>query len=128
MENADLATIWLAAYNNGDLSEIEILRLNNLWVDFVNTQRANYGKAKTVGDEGLARQAVVSVVMEVTASEILKTLWEQTHLMVGLASPEFVKEVDRVISEGNLEELVTFKEMTMNSRERSKQATDFIKK
>ena len=54
MENADLATIWLAAYNNGDLSEIEILSLNNLWVDFVNTQRANYGRAKTVGDEGLA--------------------------------------------------------------------------
>ena len=50
MENADLATIWLTAYNNGDLSEIEILRLNNLWVDFVNTQRANYGRAKTVGD------------------------------------------------------------------------------
>ena len=128
MENADLATIWLAAYNNGDLSEIEILRLNNLWVDFVNTQRANYGRAKTVGDEGLARQAAVSVVMEVTASEMLKTLWEQTHSMVGLASPEFVKEVDRGISEGNLEELVTFKEMTINSRKRSKQATDFMKK
>jgi hypothetical protein len=30
MENADLATIWLTAYNDGDLSEIEILRLNNL--------------------------------------------------------------------------------------------------
>ena len=37
-------------------------------------------------------------------------------------------EVDRGISEGNLEELVTFKEMTINSRERSKQATDFKKK
>ena len=82
----------------------------------------------TVGDEGLAREAVVSVVMEVTASEMLKTLWEQTHSMVGLASPEFVKEVDRGISEGNLEELVTFKEMTINSRKRSKQATDFMKK
>ena len=33
--------------------------------------------------------------------------------MVGLASPEFVKEVDRGISEGNLEEVVTFKEMIM---------------
>ena len=48
--------------------------------------------------------------------------------MVGLASPEFVKEEDRGISEGNLEELVTFKEMTINSRKRSKQATDFMKK
>ena len=44
MENADLATIWLTAYNDGDLNEIEILRLNNLWVDFANTQRANYGR------------------------------------------------------------------------------------
>ena len=61
MENADLATIWLTAYNDGDLSEIEILRLNNLWVDFVNTQRANYGRAKTVGDQGLARQAVARI-------------------------------------------------------------------
>ena len=113
MENADLATIWLTAYNDGDLSEIEILRLNNLWVDFVNTQRANYGRAKTVGDQGLARQAVVSVVAEVTASVIFKTLWERTHFMVGLASPEFVKEVDRGISGGNLEGVVTFKEMTM---------------
>ena len=33
--------------------------------------------------------------------------------MVGLASPEFVKEVDRGISGGNLEGVVTFKEMTM---------------
>ena len=113
MENADLATIWLTAYNDGDLSEIEILRLNNLWVDFANTQRANYGRAKTVGDQGLARQAVVRVVAEVTASVIFKTLWERTHFMVGLASPEFVKEVDRGISEGNLEGVVTFKEMIM---------------
>ena len=113
MENADLATIWLTAYNDGDLSEIEILRLNNLWVDFANTPRANYGRAKTVGDQGLARQAVVRVVAEVTASVIFKTLWERTHFMVGLASPEFVKEVDRGISEGNLEEVVTFKEMIM---------------
>ncbi|MAU05513.1 MAG: hypothetical protein CMQ06_06540 [Gammaproteobacteria bacterium] len=113
MENADLATIWLTAYNDGDLSEIEILRLNNLWVDFANTPRANYGRAKTVGDQGLVRQAVVRVVAEVTASVIFKTLWERTHFMVGLASPEFVKEVDRGISEGNLEEVVTFKEMIM---------------
>ena len=74
MENADLATIWLTAYNDGDLSEIEILRLNNLWVDFANTQRANYGRAKTVGDQGLARQAVVRVVAEVTASVIFKEM------------------------------------------------------
>jgi len=113
MENADLATIWLTAYNDGDLSEIEILRLNNLWVDFANTPRANYGRAKTVGDQGLARQAVVRVVAEVTASVIFKTLWERTHFMVELASPEFVKEVDRGISEGNLEGVVTFKEMIM---------------
>ena len=115
MENADLATIWLTAYNDGDLSEIEILRLNNLWVDFANTQRANYGRGKTVGDQGLARQAVVRVVAEVTASVIFKTLWERTLFMAGLASPEFVKEVDRGISEGNLEGVVTFKEMTMKS-------------
>ena len=50
---------------------------------------------------------------EVTASVIFKTLWERTHFMVGLASPEFVKEVDRGISEGNLEGVVTFKEMIM---------------
>ena len=50
MENADLATIWLTAYNDGDLSEIEILRLSKLWVDFVDTQHANYGRANTVGD------------------------------------------------------------------------------
>ena len=79
----------------------------------MNTQRANYGRAKTVGGQGLARQAAVSLVVEVTASVIFKTLWERTHFMVGLASPEFVKEVDRGISEGNLEEEVTFKEMAM---------------
>ena len=61
----------------------------------------------------MARQAVVRVVAEVTASVIFKTLWERTHFMVGLTSPEFVKEVDRGISEGNLEGVVTFKEMIM---------------
>ena len=36
-----------------------------------------------------------------------------TREWLGKPSPEFVKEVDRGISEGNLEEVVTFKEMTM---------------
>ena len=79
----------------------------------MNTQRANYGRAKTVGGQGLARQAAVSLVVEVTASVIFKTLWERTHFMVGLTSPEFVKEVDRGISGGNLEGVVIFKEMIM---------------
>ena len=42
IEHADLAQIWATGREGGDLDEIDKVRLNNLWIDFANTQRANF--------------------------------------------------------------------------------------
>lgn len=94
MENPDLSRIWLAAIDSQNLSHEDLLRLNNLWIDFINTQRANYVRALTVGETGLARQAVRSVVAETSQSGLFLKLWQTTTPWHQMASPEFVAAVD----------------------------------
>lgn len=50
-ENEGLSKIWLNAKIDKTLTEIELLRINHLWIDFCNTQRSNFARAKTVGEE-----------------------------------------------------------------------------
>jgi hypothetical protein len=76
MENEELARIWLAATNDEELAEIEVLRLNNLWIDLLNTQRSNFARARAVGDNGLAHQAVLAVVNESYGSRTLLDAWK----------------------------------------------------
>ncbi|MDP6097497.1 MAG: hypothetical protein QGG67_16150 [Gammaproteobacteria bacterium] len=102
MENEDLARIWRIALNDGDLNDIEKLRLENLWIDLVNTQRSNFVRAKVVGDEGLARQAVISIAAEIYQSEILLFQWEIMRPWCELATADFVGRVDEEI--GKLQE------------------------
>lgn len=106
MESSELSRIWLSAVEGNVLNEEEMLRLNNLWIDFINTQRANYVRAITVGEAGLASQAVRSVVAETSQSEVFLKLWEVTSQWHRLASPEFVEAVD--------EELESFDEKFKN--------------
>ena len=94
MENADLSRIWLAAVKGRVENEEEILRLNNIWIDFINTQRANFVRANTVGELGLAAQAVRSVAAETSQSDVFKKLWKITSNWHRMASPEFVDAVD----------------------------------
>lgn len=105
MEHEDLATIWATGRADGALNEIELLRLNNLWIDFVNTQRANFVRAVTVGESGLARQAAMSVAAEKNESDMFQNEWIASRPWHALASEDFVllveKESDNLAKGGN---------------------------
>ena len=94
IENEDLARVWVTGLKDGDLDEIEKIRLNNLWIDFANTQRANFIRATTVGEIGLARQAVMSVAAEKNVSQLFQNEWNTGRPWNALASPEFVELVE----------------------------------
>lgn len=99
MEHEDLTRIWAAGRDGEILGEIPRMRLKNLWIDFVNTQRANFVRANTVGEAGLARQAVLSVAAEVSASAVTMEEWEDSRSWNELASPEFVQRVEEAMAE-----------------------------
>ena len=93
-ENEDVAQIWAIGRKDGDLDEIGKMRLNNLWIDFVNTQRANFVRANIVGEVGLARQAVLSVAAEKSESKTFQYEWDVSRPWHALASSDFVKSVE----------------------------------
>lgn len=134
MENADLSKIWLNAVKGEVVNEEDLLRLNNIWIDFINTQRANFVRANTVGELGLAAQAVRSVAAETSQSEIFKKLWKVTSNWHRMASPDFVDAVEREIehfeeqfkldySASALEEL-TLSMKTLIETQKSKQSQE----
>jgi hypothetical protein len=94
IENKDLAQLWATGRQDGDLDEIERLRLNNLWIDFANTQRANFIRANTVGETGLAHQAAMSVAAEMNESAAFQNEWDSGRPWHALASSYFVKLVE----------------------------------
>lgn len=93
IENEDVAKIWYAAITNGELTNLESLRLQNLFIEFVNTQRTNFERARAVGDSGLAVQAVKSIAAEIEGSTVLGNEWEKVIPWNNLASPEFMEKV-----------------------------------
>jgi len=93
-EHEDLSRLWLQLLNDDELSDVDKLRANNLWIEFVITQRSNYQRALTVGDPGLARQAILSVVAVAIKTNSFRDLWSSIRSWAQLASPEFVTEVD----------------------------------
>ena len=104
IENAELAHIWTNVHNDRPLSEEELLRANSLFVEFTNTQRSNFLRARTVGEDGLMHQAVRSLSTEASQSETSRVLWDAVRAWTALASPEFVeavdKEMERIKTEG----------------------------
>ncbi|HEY5645769.1 MAG TPA: hypothetical protein VIS76_07505 [Pseudomonadales bacterium] len=98
IENPELAEIWIRAHNDEPLNETELLRANNYFIELGNTQRSNFVRGKTVGEEGLRRQAVLSVAVEATQSHTLGELWQTLRPWMALASTEFVAAVDVEIS------------------------------
>lgn len=97
IEDPDVSLIWHKALHGGDLDDIGQLRLKNLFIDWVNTYRSNFGHAKVIGDEGLARQAVLTVASDLGRSPVLRGHWERARLMNELAALDFVNEVEREI-------------------------------
>ena len=93
-ENEDSAALWLKALTDHELSSIEHLRLSNVWVSFVNTQRSNFERATAVGEEGLATMTTKSVAAEIVGSQTLKGHWDRAAPWHALASPKFVERVN----------------------------------
>ncbi len=98
MENEDLMRIWHAAGKDEPLDAIARVRLSFVWIDFTNTQRANFVRARTVGAAGLARQAVLSVASEGRKSATMREEWGLNRIWHELESPEFVQLVDEAMA------------------------------
>ena len=94
MENQDLARIWLAATKDEELEEQDRFRLENLWIDFVNTQRANYRRSDAVGEVGRAQQALLSVAVQCDQSATFKGLWQIKRPWAKFASMDFITGVE----------------------------------
>ncbi len=105
MENDELAHIWLVALTGGELSDAEGIRLDNLWIDFVNIQRSNFVRANVVGEDGLARVSVLSVATQINQSSIVQELWGVARPWLELTSPDFVMSVEDELS--NLDQEIT---------------------
>ncbi len=97
--NPELAQLWLDARNDKLLDEVEFMRLNFMFINFVNAQRSNYIRAHTVNDLGLARQAVLAVAVEASISETFRREWVQIQPWNSLASADYTSEVEAAISE-----------------------------
>jgi len=97
IEHEDLARLWDSAVNGVPADGADRARLENLVIDWVNTYRSNFYRAKAVGDEGLARQAVMTVAPLISRSSVIRQLWEWGRPMNEVSAPVFVEEVEREI-------------------------------
>ena len=99
VENADLMRIWVAAQNDEAMDAIDYMRFSFQWIDFTNTQRSNFMRAKTVGAPGLGRQAVLSLAVIANQSDHMMREWKVNRAWHELESSEFVQLVDEAIVE-----------------------------
>ena len=96
IENEGVARLWQSAVDGEQLDGAERIRLENLLIDWVNTYRSNFYRAKAVGDEGLARQAIVTVVPVIKESAVIGEFWSsRARPMNEIAAKDFVVAVDR---------------------------------
>lgn len=98
IESQEVSDIWIAARDGKPLDSTETLRFDNMWVNFVNTQRSNFVRANVVGEAGLALQASRSIAVEISMSPNFKKSWENTRNWHQLASPDFVESVENELA------------------------------
>jgi len=97
--NPALAEVWMKARADAPLENVEMLQLNFIFINLVNTQRANYTRANAVGEKGLARQAVFAVASEDVLSNLMQKEWSMVAEWTRLASPEFIEDIEVVLKE-----------------------------
>lgn len=100
IDNPEVLELWRAAVEDQDVHEVAEMRLENLFVDWINTYRSLFRHAKSVGDHGLARQAVLTVSETLGQSQTLRAYWEWARPINELAALDFVTEVE---GEGDLQ-------------------------
>lgn len=101
VQSRDTMALWLDMRDGKELDQINLARFDNIWVNFVNTQRSNFVGANVVKEEGLAAQAARSVAVELASSPTFVESWNITKPWHLLASPEFVKAVDKEFSKAS---------------------------
>ncbi len=97
IESEAVARLWQSAIDGEQLEGVERVRWENLVIDWVNTYRSNFYRAKAVGDEGLARQAVMGVVPLINQSPVIREFWLESRPMNELAAKDFVVTVGHEI-------------------------------
>jgi hypothetical protein len=94
IESEDVAHLWQKALDEEHSEGVENLRLQNLLIDWVNTYRSNFNRAKVVGNEGLARQAVMSVVLVINQSSVIRDFWFASRPMNEVSAKDFVDAIE----------------------------------
>lgn len=104
IENRELTEVWLKAYRDEVMDDVDLVRITYVFIEFVNTQRSNYVRAMSVGEQGLAQQAVRAIAGHAADSKTYRLLWTDLSEWTKLASPAFTSavdaEVDRMEQEG----------------------------
>ncbi len=103
IESEAVARLWQSAIDGEQLDGVERVRWENLMIDWINTYRSNFYRAKAVGDEGLARQAVMGVAPWINQSPVIREFWLESRPMNELAAKDFVVTVGHEIG-ADLEE------------------------
>lgn len=97
IESEAVARLWQSAIEGEQLNGVDRIRRENLMIDWVNTYRSNFYRAKAVGDEGLARQAVMTVVPLINQSPVLREFWFEGRPLNVVSAKDFVVAVEHEI-------------------------------
>lgn len=98
IENEEIAQLWQDAIDGKMPEGLNRVRLENLVVDWINTYRSNFYRARAIGDEGLARQAIITIAPLIAGSSVLKELWLWGRPVNEVSAQEFVQEVEDEVS------------------------------
>jgi len=79
------------------LNGVDRVRWENLMIDWINSYRSNFYRAKAVGDEGLARQAVMTVVPLINESPVIRAFWLEGRPINEVSAKDFVVAVENEI-------------------------------
>ena len=78
---------------------IDATRFENMYTDWLNTYRGNFRRATLMGDDGLSRQAVMSVATVLNRSSLFRDLWMQGHGFLTMGSQDFVEAVEAELNQ-----------------------------
>ena len=92
-----VARLWRSAIDGEQLTGVDRIRRENLMIDWINTYRSNFYRAKAVGDEGLARQAVMTVVPLINESPVIRAFWLEGRPINEVSAKDFVVAVENEI-------------------------------
>ena len=92
-----VARLWQSAIEGEQLNGVDRVRWENLMIDWINTYRSNFYRAKAVGDEGLARQAVMTVVPLINKSPVIRAFWLEGRPINEVSAKDFVVAVENEI-------------------------------